>query len=524
MWHRLTRSPAVDIDRDLARPPLPWVPMWIRSGGSAGGRNIASWLPDAAPAIDGVIARVGRGRGWWGRLLRVGLVLDGYRDAVMIGEGGLGRVYRAVKVSTGGVVAIKELQEVPSASPAWHRARREVDAMLRLKGHPFVVSVEEIVDGPSGPCLVMEFVEGGSLMDRLVRGPLPIPEVLLIGLQVSQALDDAHALGIIHRDIKPHNLLVGSFGQIKVADFGIAALAREGGLHTRTRSFTLAYASPEELDGEVEIGPPADTYSMGASLCHVATGQRPSVRGDAMIRAVDRLGADSTHLRDLFEVWRRCLEIDPAERPSMSDLHGAFGEAINRLGSQAVSRLATRPIIDHRDVDAAADDATVLRQRTPGSTPSILDTELIGGETTVVRPWGPPGAPAEDVEVVYEVSSWAASRRRRLFVLLGESGVEFSVERRNLVVPRAIEQFVDSVVDLFDRVHAVGRPRTGRDGTEIIYGVDASIGVTDAAALLARLEIPHRWELDQLVVDKRFEDVVDHVIRHLESYPGGLVE
>ncbi len=77
------------------------------------------------------------------------ITLPGYDQIVLVGEGGLGRVYRAVRLSTGGVVAIKELRDIAEASPAWRRAVREVEAMLRLKGHPCVVSVEEIVQGPN---------------------------------------------------------------------------------------------------------------------------------------------------------------------------------------------------------------------------------------------------------------------------------------------------------------------------------------------------------------------------------------
>ena len=140
------------------------------------------------------------------------------------------------------------MRNVSEGSSAWHRARRELEALLRLKGHPYVISVEEILEGPNGPCLVMEFAPGGSLMDRLCDGPLPTPEVVLIGQQVSEALSAAHALGIIHRDIKPPNLLIGSFGQVKVCDFGIASLARDDELRTKTSALTRAYASPEELD------------------------------------------------------------------------------------------------------------------------------------------------------------------------------------------------------------------------------------------------------------------------------------
>ena len=217
----------------------------------------------------------------------MGVVVEfvGFSNVVLVGEGGLGRVYRAEKDSTGGVVAIKELTDVAEGSAAWHRARRELEAMLRLKGHPYVVSIEEILQGPNGPLLVMEYLPGGSLAERVETGPLPAPEIVLVGQHVTQALAAAHDVGIVHRDIKPHNLLIGGFGQIKVCDFGISALARGDG-RTQTNAMTMAYAAPEELDGDEHIGPPADIYSLSATLLHLITGQRPTFR-DRMSRQLD---------------------------------------------------------------------------------------------------------------------------------------------------------------------------------------------------------------------------------------------
>ncbi len=267
----------------------------------------------------------------------------GYRDVVLIGEGGLGRVYRAVRESTGGVVAIKELHEVPSASPAWHRAKRELEAMLRLKGHPYVVSVEEIFESTTGPCLVMEYLEGGALMQWIERrGPLTTPEMVLVGLQVTQALGAAHEVGVIHRDIKPHNLLVGAFGQVKVADFGIAALTRQSGLHTRTQAFTLAYASPEELDG-AEVGPPADVFSFAATMAHMATGKRPSFRDRSTVRDLTELEQQRPEIAPLVAALRQCLADEPGQRPTMSQLHQAFAAAAAQLGPKAITALAVSP-------------------------------------------------------------------------------------------------------------------------------------------------------------------------------------
>jgi len=291
----------------------------------------------------------------------------------MIGEGGLGRVYRAVRISTGGVVAIKELREVPSASPAWHRAKRELDAMLRLKGHPYVVSVEEIIDGPKGPCLVMEYLDSGSLMDRLANGRLTAPELVLVGQQVCHALADAHAAGIVHRDVKPHNLLVGAFGQVKVADFGIAALTRGVGLNTRTKAFTLAYASPEELDDDAEVGAPADVYSFAATMSHLATGRKPSFRDRGASVDLPEVAALHPALVLVSDALQRCLQTNPALRPTMRDLQQVFDASKLQLGALGITRLSgsvSRPT-SSSDGDSTTTPgdvgATVIRPRVPGA-------------------------------------------------------------------------------------------------------------------------------------------------------------
>ena len=102
------------------------------------------------------------------------LTLPGYDQLVQVGEGGLGRVYRATRISTGGTVAIKELRDVSEASPVWHRALREVEAMLRLKGHPNVVSVEEILPGPNGPCRLVAQTPAAPMFWIGVDAPLEV--------------------------------------------------------------------------------------------------------------------------------------------------------------------------------------------------------------------------------------------------------------------------------------------------------------------------------------------------------------
>jgi len=268
----------------------------------------------------------------------VAFALQGYADFELAGQGGLGRVYRARRVSTGGMVAIKELLEISAGSPTWHRARRELDALLRLKGHPHVVNVEEVVDGPAGPCLVMEYAPGGSLFDRVQRGPLSAAELVLVGQHVCDALTASHAVGVIHRDIKPHNLLIGAFGQVKVCDFGIASLARDGEARTKTGSLTMAYASPEELDGSDDIGPPADAYSFAATMLHLASGRRPSFRDRVDATAAD-FAVNDDALAPTIAVLRQALAHHPSDRSTLAELSASFDEAATRLGSLRIKVL-----------------------------------------------------------------------------------------------------------------------------------------------------------------------------------------
>lgn len=281
------------------------------------------------------------------------IVFDGYDDAELIGEGGLGRVYRATRASTGGTVAIKSLRDVKDSSPAWHRANRELEAMLRVKGHPYVVTVEEIFRGPEGPCLVMEYLERGSIADLLAAGSIPDTELILIGQHVSQALIAAHEVGIVHRDIKPANLMVGGFGQVKVGDFGISALAR-GDDQTKTSSLTLAYASPEELDGEQRVGAPADVFSLAATMHHLVSGVRPTF--SARVNGWSPLTGHDPALGPVVAAIEAGLDPAIEARPTMEEMSTAFDRSALLLGERAIKRLPGGPRLD--------DGITVAHNRT----------------------------------------------------------------------------------------------------------------------------------------------------------------
>ncbi|MFK7918403.1 MAG: ABC transporter substrate-binding protein [Ilumatobacter sp.] len=300
-------------------------------------------------------------------------MFDGYGDELLIGEGGLGRVYRATRTSTGGTVAIKTLRDVEDSSPAWHRANRELEAMLRVKGHPYVVTVEEIFRGPEGPCLVMEYLDGGAISDRMSGEPLAGPDVVLIGQHVSQALIAAHEVGIVHRDIKPANLMVGGFGQVKVGDFGISALAR-GDDQTKTASLTLAYASPEELDGNQRVGAPADVFSLAATMHHLLSGVRPTF--SSRVHGWPPLDSSDPAMVPVINAIEAGLTESIEQRPSMEDMSGAFDRSATLLGDRAIKRLAT----------AVRADDSVTVARSTGS--ALSSSEPVVAESSPQRPIG----------------------------------------------------------------------------------------------------------------------------------------
>ena len=206
--------------------------------------------------------------------------VNGFEGLEPLDRGGFGTVYRATRSSTGGVVAIKVLDPAQAGDDGAlleRRLRREITALLQLKGHPNVVQVEEVVSTPGGPGIVMEFMDGGAVLGPDTP-PMSAVESATIGAGIASALAAAHEVGIVHRDVKPKNMLKNSFGQVKLCDFGIAAIVKSSEFATRTTSLSVQYASPEELDEAPDIGPPTDVYSLGASLYHLWRGSPPSFR------------------------------------------------------------------------------------------------------------------------------------------------------------------------------------------------------------------------------------------------------
>jgi len=328
----------------------------------------------------------------------------GYRDIEKVGAGGLGDVYRAVRESTGGHVAIKVVREHGDRDTTDRRVRRELDALLKLKGHPNVVQIEELITLPTGLALVMEFVGGGSLMDLLNSyGPLRPAHVVVAMADITRAVADAHALGIVHRDIKPHNVMVGQFGQCKVCDFGIAAVLKDTAYTDRTSALSYRYASPEELDDAPDIGPATDVYSLGVTLRQLMSGETKQQRAMDVINErcqfLQLSAIELSTFRSLEQLSATMTSQVALSRPTAAEVLAQVRDFERDLGATRVTSLHARApdaVVEEtgprRAVSAPSDTQPKARRpapvRLPEPAPDLDDR-------TVVRPRAPLSATSE---------------------------------------------------------------------------------------------------------------------------------
>jgi hypothetical protein len=206
-----------------------------------------------------------------------GAVAGRYELRELLGDGAMGSVYRAFDRDLEREVAVKAMLPALAGDPEFvGRFQREARALARLR-HPNIIGVHDLVKVPEGGLfLILELVRGRSLHEVIAaEAPLPWSRCADIGIQVGAALAAAHAAGVVHRDIKPGNILIEETGAARVADFGVARLA-EGGGGTRTGSMigTPSYTSPEQVEGRAAT-PQADIYSLCVVLFEVATGSPP---------------------------------------------------------------------------------------------------------------------------------------------------------------------------------------------------------------------------------------------------------
>ncbi|GAB2861492.1 serine/threonine-protein kinase [Streptomyces deserti] len=263
------------------------------------------------------------------------LIAGRYRLIAKLGHGGMGTVWRAKDETVDREVAVKEprvsdhLPERERAN-AFERMRREARAAARL-GHPAVVNVHDVAVVDGQPWIVMELVQGRSLGDALQEGTLGAREAARIGLEVLGALEAAHAAGILHRDVKPDNVLLGRHDRVVLTDFGIAQIEGETNL-TDTGGFVGSpeYIAPERVLGQ-RPGPASDLWSLGVVLYAVTEGVSPFRRSNTPATLQSVLNATpappaSAH-GPLAEAITGLLQKDPARRPNAAQVRALLEAA-----------------------------------------------------------------------------------------------------------------------------------------------------------------------------------------------------
>jgi serine/threonine-protein kinase len=252
------------------------------------------------------------------------LLGERYRLVRMIGSGGMGTVWEAGDETLGRPVAVKVLSESLAAGErAVRRFEREAQAAARLSG-PYIAAVYDFGRSEGRPYIVMELVRGEALADRLAReGPLPPQEAARIARQVAEALEEAHRAGIVHRDVKPGNVMLTAAGDVKVMDFGIAAAAWAERVTTSGLVLgTPSYLAPEQAKSE-KTTPASDVYALGAMLYEMVAGRPPFVAESPVALALAHIREDPRPLDQVAEgvppniasASMAALAKDPAERP-----------------------------------------------------------------------------------------------------------------------------------------------------------------------------------------------------------------
>jgi eukaryotic-like serine/threonine-protein kinase len=255
-----------------------------------------------------------------------------------LGVGGMATIWAAQDTVLGRPVAVKVLAEQLASQPQFvERFQREARTAASLSGHPNVVTIYDVGDHNGRPFIVMEYLPGGTLQDRLRAGPPPWPDTLTWLRQAASALDFAHERGVVHRDLKPQNMLFDQRGCLVLADFGIARAAYEDRLTASGELLgTATYISPEQATGDAG-SPASDRYSLGVVAFELLVGSPPFTGGNFAEQARRQLESQPPPASELApqlppavdEVLQRALDKAPDRRwPTVSRFVDALAEAL----------------------------------------------------------------------------------------------------------------------------------------------------------------------------------------------------
>ncbi len=275
------------------------------------------------------------------------LEIGPYRLEAPLGHGGMGEVFKAYDTRLGRHVAIKVLGERLSSNPAHARLLlREARAVARLN-HPNIAAVYDVLESQSRSVIVMEYLEGETLAQRLARGALPVAEVCRLGSAIAQGLAHAHGHEVLHCDMKPANVFLARGGQVKLLDFGLARLAGRGkeapseGIGASPtlvdrRAGTPAYMAPEQWLGR-PLDPRTDVFSLGILIHEMATGRRPAPPASDETTGPDNAAAriDPAVPHALRPVIAKAIALDSRQRYQSAD---AVERALRRIQAGGLGR------------------------------------------------------------------------------------------------------------------------------------------------------------------------------------------
>lgn len=270
-----------------------------------------------------------------------------------LGRGGMAIVYLALDPLMKRKVAVKVLPRQFTFDPKFRsRFEREAEVIAKLE-HPYIVPVHDFGEHEDQPFIVMRYMSEGTLGSQLSSGPLPMPEIMTLFEHVGSAVDYAHSLGVIHRDIKPGNILFGPHGESCLSDFGIAKIAESTAAFTGTGMIgTPAYMSPEQAHGDKNLDGRCDVYSLGVVLFQALSGQLPFKADTPMGVAIAHVTEPVPSLLEVrpdlpstFEaVIRKALEKDPANRyQTAGELAQAIKNAISAMDTLPEDRTVLEP-------------------------------------------------------------------------------------------------------------------------------------------------------------------------------------
>ncbi|MEV7435109.1 serine/threonine-protein kinase [Streptomyces griseoviridis] len=373
------------------------------------------------------------------------LVASRYRLVESIGSGGMGRVWRAHDEVLHRAVAIKELTAALYVSEGdrdrlLKRTRSEARAAARIN-HSAVVTVHDVLEHDGRPWIVMELVEGYSLADAVKeRGRIEPAEAARIGMWVLRALRAAHTAGVLHRDVKPGNVLIGHDGRVLITDFGIAQIEGDSTI-TRTGEVvgSVDYLAPERVRGQ-DPGPSSDLWALGATLYTAVEGRSPFRRTSplsTMQAVVEDQVAEPRNAGALGPVISALLHKDPAARPDAAETEQLLAEAAEgRRPQDAQAYLSTQHGALERESNTAPTAPGTAGQSTPYPPQTVGHT----GHTGHTGPAGPGPTTGPTSVAAPAAPAAPAPRRRRLRAVLLSVALAMVVAGGTVVVLQQWDQ------------------------------------------------------------------------------------